>query len=61
MFLCKSLYINILSATSPGLLLASVPRFPGFCWRCHAYWAFAGVSATLPGILLVAVQSFQKL
>ena len=35
------------------------PRLLDFCWRqCHASWAFAGVRATLPGILLVAVPGF---
>ena len=51
MFLCKSLYLNALSATFPGILLASVPRFLSLC--CGG--------ARLPGILLVAVQAFQKL
>ena len=53
MFSCNSLYFNALSATPPGLLLASVLRFLDFCWcQCYASWTFAGVSATLPGILL---------
>ena len=59
MFLCKSLYLNALSVTPPGLLLASVPRFLGFCWRqCHAYWTFAGVRATFPRLLLASVPRF---
>ena len=61
MFLCKSLYLNALSATPPGLLLASVPRFLDFRWRqCHASWAYAG-GATLPKPLLRRCQAFQKL
>lgn len=47
MFLRNSLYVNILSATLLGLMLA-VPRFLSLC--CGG--------ARLPGILLVAVPGF---